>query len=127
MKKIVHLPKDCGNSPRKVWLSNLYAAFANADILCPLLPQELEWQCIGIAEGTSKEMFLKTVYEQLYQRATEVKIETILTHGKEACVAGSVLTEENQNYSFCDLFTFKSAGSDQVKKIRSFILPETSK
>jgi len=49
-------------------------------------------------------------------------IDTIITHGPDVCVSGTVTTSGNKFFMFCDIYRFKGAGGSIISDITSFII-----
>ncbi|WP_077212476.1 hypothetical protein [Bacillus dakarensis] len=55
-------------------------------------------------------------------RISQIEILNIITHGKTASVNGTVKFEDDNIYSFCNMYTFVSAGKNTVKEITSYVI-----
>lgn len=67
-----------------------------------------------------KDDFASTI-DQLFNGAIDtLSIELILTHGKEGCVAGTIVLADGRSIRFCDVYLFSSHGKTaKIKKITS--------
>lgn len=119
----VYLPKDCGNSPKRILVSKLAEAFAAYDLgkIEPFLDEKVSWQLEGDEPVTGKATFLKAL-DQMNQNPTkELHISQVLTHGKEAAVRGQMTLSDGTVFSFADFYVFKSAQSELIVSIYSFV------
>ncbi len=113
---------DCENSPKKKFLKEFIIAFATNDFLY-------------VSENTSKDLYWDIVNNTLIKgheevkkvlastsRISEIEIFTIITHGKTASINGTVRFGEDSVYSFCNVYTFVSAGKNTIKEITSYVI-----
>ncbi len=122
----IEIQPDCGNSPRKGFLKELYVALANADIefLKTNIPVNISWEVIGQKLITGKDEYLKAITGHKVWQPKQLTIETIITHGPDASVNGEIRTKDNLSYSFCDVFKFKGAGGTTINSIKSFVIEQ---
>jgi hypothetical protein len=114
--------EDCGNAPKKLLLHDFYKAVYRGDTqyLMDFLHQQFVWEFPGGTIKTDKEAALKYLSQYYASRMRQLTIAKMITHGAEAAVSGTVLTESGLEYHFCDIITFSSAGSSMIKHISSF-------
>lgn len=117
------VPEDCGNSPRKRFLRDWYQALANNDLT--ELENQLNTDCqLCMAGGKSFKGRLSILtYFQTdpLHHAIEIRIETIITHGRDASVNG-VYETKNGVVHFSDVFRFKSASGFDVSEIKRHLV-----
>ena len=120
----INVQPDCGNSPRKLFLKQLYVAFAYGDtgFLTENISESIEWEITGKLKVTGKKVFLDTLFSLEYWKVKELVIETIITHSADASVSGVLTTNDNSKYDFCDICKFKTAGGTSIKSIKSFLI-----
>lgn len=113
---------DCGNSPRKALLRDFISAFAHADIdgiLSPL-SDDIVWNLVGDSVIEGKEN-VRTLLEAMQGVGTsDLVIESIITHGREAAVNGVIRSNAGQAHAFCDVVQFTSAASMKIKTMTSY-------
>lgn len=114
--------KDCGNAPRKLLLQDFYKAIYRGETqyLTDFLHEQFAWEFSGGTIQKDKNAALEYLNQYYTARMRQLTITNMITHGKEAAVSGTVLTESGLEYHFCDIFTFTSAGSSTIKHISSF-------
>lgn len=113
---------DCGNAPRKLLLQDFYKAVYRGETqyLTDFLHDQFVWEFPGGTIQTDKRAALEYLSQYYASRMRQLTITKMITHGAEAAVSGTVLTESGLEYHFCDIFTFSSAGSSKIKHISSF-------
>lgn len=122
MRTIV--PADCGNSPRMALVLKLTQAFAsyNLELIAPYLSEDLVWTLVGNEPISGKEKFLAELRKMADNKAAELRIHQVLSHGKTAAIHGEMLMDDGKSYGFADFYEFSSAGSEKVKAITSYVV-----
>ena len=123
MPKIVVQP-DCGNAPRKRFLKDFVVAIAegNMDYLKKNIPEKISWEIIGSGTIAGKEDILNELRNHAAQNAKEVVMDTIITHGPDACISGKITRSDKSQYRFCDIYRFKGAGGFVLHSITTFLI-----
>ena len=121
----INITTDCSNSPRKLFLGKFNAAIANCDkeFISQHALNTIIWEISGLGDIREKESYLKSLERSVIWDAEELYIESIITHGPDSAVSGRIINRQNKRFLFCDLYKFSSAGSSQIKNIRSFVAP----
>ncbi|MBP0904246.1 nuclear transport factor 2 family protein [Mariniflexile gromovii] len=121
----INIQADCNNAPKKEFLKNFNIAFATADtdFLLNHVDEDIQWTIYGDKKIEGKAHFEKAVLEMKNYVADEMGIFTIITHGAEAAVNGSMKMKD-KSYAFCDIYQFKSAGSKIITKMYSYVIKE---
>jgi len=125
MAKIFVQP-DCGNAPKKLFLKDLYSSLAEGDVswLEDNLLDDVVWHIAGVGEISGKEGYMAEIKTSVFKNVRELHIDTMITHGPEVSVSGRILATRGKEISFCDIYTFASAGSYKIKKVVSFVVEE---
>ncbi len=113
---------DCNNAPKKALLRDFISAFANADIDGILSPMsdDIVWNLVGDSVIEGKEN-VRALLEAMQGIGTsDLVIESIITHGREAVVNGVIRSNSGQAHAFCDVVRFTSAGSMKIKTMTSY-------
>jgi len=123
MAKIVVKP-DCGNAPRKLFLKHFNTALANGktEIVSESIADDIKWDIPGSISLSGKENFLDKIKSGIFWKVKELTIETIITHGPDASVSGSIVDASGEKFSFCDIYKFSSAGSSIIRSVKSYII-----
>ncbi|MEQ9468426.1 MAG: nuclear transport factor 2 family protein [Ekhidna sp.] len=119
----ISIHPDCGHSPKKEFLKNFNIAFAtgDADFLINSVSDDIHWIIYGDKEIQGKEAFRNEMNIMKDYTADELQIHHILTHGKEAAISGE-MKMGNRTYAFCDLYEFTSAGSQEIRGMKTYII-----
>jgi hypothetical protein len=117
-------PVDCENAPKKRFLKELIEAFAVKDIpfVYEYTTEDIYWDIVNDITIQGHEKVVKVLENRLTSRILEIEILNIITHGKTASVNGTVKFEDNSIYSFCNVYTFVSAGKNTIKDITSYVI-----
>lgn len=120
----LNAPDHCGNSPKSELIKNLTIAFAVYDLefTKEYLDENIIWNLVGDKPIVGKTDFITALEKMSENKATELTIHSLITHGKEAAVYGDMFMMDGTKISFIDLYTFNSAGSTLVKEITTFLV-----
>ena len=84
--------------------------------------EDIYWDIVNEISVQSQEEVTKVLENRTTSRIFEIEILNIITHGKTASVNGIFKLEDNNIYSFCNVYTFVSAGKNKVKEITSYVI-----
>ena len=123
MTKIVSSP-NCGNSPKMEFLKAFNTAFAKGDVafLTESVTDNIVWTVIGDKKIEGKEKFAEALEKMTSEKATELTIHQILSHGKEGATNGLLKMQNGKQYAFADFYVFQSAKGLKIKAITSYCL-----
>ena len=123
MAKIKVQP-DCGNSPRKLFLKDLNVAFAKGHLnfITDNIPDNILWNIVGQKQISERENYLIELKKASNWKVQELIIETIITHGPDASVSGTIIKSDKKQFAFCDIYRFKGAGGFIINSITSFVI-----
>jgi len=123
MTKIVSSP-NCGNSPKMEFLKEFNIAFAkgNIEYITESVADEINWNIIGDRKIEGKENFRKELEKMKSEKATELIIDQILSHGKEGAVNGIIKMQNGKKYAFSDFYKFQRAKGATIKSITSYVI-----
>ncbi|PLR73201.1 hypothetical protein [Bacillus sp. UMB0728] len=115
-------PADCGNAPKKKFLYDFIMAAATNDFhfISEHASDDICWNIVNDNSIQGLEELANTL--KAAPKITEVEILNIITHGKTASVNGTVKFEDHHTDSFCNVYTFVSAGNNTIKEIISYII-----
>ena len=120
-------PKDCGNAPKKVLLRELTVALATKDYagMSESMADDIRWQIAGYKRFFGKEALRDALNENMSKAVIQLQIQNIITHGSNGAINGFFVFDDQSSLSFCDVYTFSSAGkSAKVKEIVSYRVEE---
>jgi len=123
MTKIISSP-NCGNSPKMTFLKEFNIAFAkgNLEFLIENVTDEIVWNIIGDRKIEGKKKFTEELGKMKSEKATELIIEQILSHGKEGASNGIMKMQNGKKYAFSDFYVFKNTKSTNLKSITSYVI-----
>ena len=113
---------DCNNAPKKALLRDFISAFAHADIDGILSPMsdDIVWNLVGDSVIEGKEN-VRALLEAMQGIGTsDLVIESIITHGREAAVNGVIRSNSGEAHAFCDVVQFTSTSSMKIKTMTSY-------
>lgn len=115
---------DCGNSQKKEFLKDINIAFAkgNPDFIAGSVTEKIVWNIIDDRKIEGKERFTEELEKMKTEKASELILERILTHGKEGDVSGIMKMRNGKKYAFSDFYEFSGAKGAKVKSITSYIV-----
>ncbi len=113
---------DCGNSPEKALLRDFISAFAHADVDGILAPMsdDIVWHLVGETVIEGKENVRELLESMKNVGTSDLVIETIITHGRDAAVNGVIRSNSGQSHAFCDVVQFASATGMKIKTMTSY-------
>ena len=123
MTKIISSP-NCGNSPKMEFLKEFNIAFAkgNVEFIIESVTDEIVWNIIGDRKIEGKEKFAEELEKMNSEKATELIIDQILSHGKEGATNGIMKMQNGKKYAFSDFYKFKGAKGAKIKSITSYVI-----
>ena len=123
MTKIISSP-NCGNSPKMEFLKEFNIAFAKGivEFIAESITDDIIWNIIGDKKIEGKEKFTEELEKMKSEKATELIIDQILSHGKEGSTNGIMKMKNGKKYAFSDFYKFKSAKGAKIKSITSYVI-----
>lgn len=117
----IQYPRDCGNAPKKKVILDFNIAFANGDVdgILAFLTDNAVWEMVGDRTLAGRNEIRAALQEMSVFKAEKLEVLQIITHGKDASACG-VLEFGESRVMFADFYEFTSAGSRQIKRMRSF-------
>lgn len=111
------IKEDCGNAPKKEFIRDFNIAFAenSNDKILAFMADDIVWDMIGNKKVQGKEDVRKELESMGLEEATELIIDTIITHGDIASANG-VMKFAGTTIAFCDVYKF--TGHDKNAKIK---------
>ncbi len=120
----LHTKVDCANAPKKELIKNLTIQFATYDLDATMafMDDNVVWTLVGDSPVVGKKQFKTELQKMSGNKATELTILSIITHGKEAAVHGEMTMMDGNRYGFADFYEFTSAKGTKVKSITTYII-----
>lgn len=116
--------EDCGNAPKKTLLRDFNIAFARCDIdfILEHTTPDIIWQIVGDRIIRGQAQFADVLRQLQNNKATEIRLHNIITHGTTASANGILIFGEKR-CAFCDVYRFNSAAkSGKIKTITSYAI-----
>lgn len=123
MTKIIASP-NCGNSPKMKFLKEFNIAFAkgNVEFIIESVTDEIIWDIMGERKIVGKETFREELDKMKSEKAAELTIDQIISHGKEGATNGIIKMQNGKKYAFSDFYKFKGAKGSKIKSIVSYVI-----
>ncbi len=123
MIKIIASP-NCGNSPKMEFLKQFNIAFAegNVEFLTEGVTDDIVWNVIGDKKNEGIKAFTEELEKMQSVKASELRIDQILSHGKEGAANGIMIMKNGTQYAFSDFYVFQSAKGEKIKTITSYCI-----
>ncbi len=123
MTKIVSSP-NCEKSPKMEFLKDFNIAFAkgNVEFLIESVTDEIIWNIIGDKKIEGKENYAEELKKMKEEKATELILDQILSHGKEGAANGIIKMQNDKKYAFSDFYIFNGAKGSKIKSITSYVI-----
>src|SRR5690625_4765727 len=121
----IECAENCGNSPKKELLRDLSIAFAKNEIgFCmDWMTDDVAWEIIGDKLIRGKGDFEKALRQMKDREVQQLRIQNIITHGNVGSVNGTLILNDKQSVSFCDVYTFRGFSKNlKIKAITSYII-----
>lgn len=123
MTKIISSP-NCGNSPKMEFIKQFNIAFAKGDM--DFIRESVTDDIVLSLVGDKKIVGIKSFTEELEKMKTmkvkELKIEQILSHGKEGAANGILKMQDGKSYAFADFYAFQGAKNVKIKMLTSYVI-----
>jgi hypothetical protein len=123
----VNVQPDCGNAPKKLFIRDFMIAFANGEpsALLDCIANDVRWEMIGEQTLNSKPEVEGALGKILDTTIKEITLFSIITHGDEGAVNGTMKRANSKTYGFSHIFTFNSHGKNaKFKRIISYVIQE---
>ncbi|WP_323703279.1 nuclear transport factor 2 family protein [Mammaliicoccus sp. Dog046] len=124
LKFVVRGDLNCDNAPKRRIVRDIVVGSTAGDIKAveSWLTDDLIWEVPGEFELTGKDAFIKQL--QAYtEMVKSLEIKSILSHGKEASIHGTMIDRSGKPMHFAEMYEFASHKKDsKIKKITSYIM-----
>lgn len=110
--------RHTGKDPVILELTLLLAQY-KVDRVLDHLTDDFCWFLVGDEPICGKEKFGAALTEMAGNKATELTIDGVVTHGNQGAVHGEVTMQNGAVYGFSDMYAFSNA---HVKSITSYVI-----
>ncbi len=120
----VIIGEDCGNSPKNIFVQDLTVAFVKGDsrYLLKNVTDDVRWDILGEQIIQGKDGIAKVLEERKNNKAAELTIHHITTHGKAGAADGRIKFKNGKTHAFCNIYEFSNAKGTSVKEITSYVI-----
>jgi hypothetical protein len=120
----VIVSKDCGNSPKNLFLEKLAIAFAKGDakFILSSITEDIRWNMIGEKRVQGRDDFVAVLEQRTNEQVVELSISHVVTHGRAGAVNGTLKLKNGQTPAFCDGYEFGGAKGTSVREITSGVI-----
>lgn len=113
---------DCGNAPKKAFIRDFNIAFAEnqTEKILASMSDDITWNMIGNTVLQGKEEVKKMLKTMEGEKATELILHTLITHGNTAAANGE-MHFPSVTIAFCDVYEFTGHDADaKIKTLTSY-------
>ncbi|GHC60597.1 hypothetical protein GCM10008083_26990 [Ulvibacter litoralis] len=99
-------------------------AFAKGDVafLTENVTDDIIWNIIGVKKLEGIKAFTEELEKMQSVKTSELRIDQILSHGKEGAANGLMKMKNGKQYAFSDFYLFQSAKGEKLKEITSYCI-----
>ena len=123
MTKVI-TSEDCGNSPKNIFAQDLTIAISKGDskFLLDKVTDDIRWNRVGNKLIQGKNDFAKALEQMKKEKAVQLTVHHVATHGKAGAVNGTGKLKNGKTYAFCDVYEFSNAKAVAVREITSYVI-----
>lgn len=120
----VIIGEDCGNSPKNIFVQDFTVAMARGDLQSVLnrVTDDIRWNVVGDRVIQGNDRFAEALEEEKNDKAVQLNIDHIATHGKAGAVDGRIILKSKKKYAFCHVYEFSNAKGIAIKEITSYVI-----
>lgn len=121
----ITVEEDCGNSPRKQLLKELYTALAEGDVedILSRLTDDVRWSVVGNVTVEGRDDVTGLLEQLLAAEYAEIRVDNIITHGYTAAANGTTRATNGDTHAFCEVFTFDGATKTaDIEAVDSYVI-----
>ncbi|MCR9227113.1 MAG: nuclear transport factor 2 family protein [Flavobacteriaceae bacterium] len=101
---------------------NIAFAKGNLAFLMESVTDDVVWEIMGDKKMEGKQRFVDGLEQMKNEKASELVLHQILSHGKEGAANGIIIMENGKKYAFSDFYIFKGAKGTKIKSITSYVV-----
>jgi hypothetical protein len=118
----IMIGEDCGNSPKNIFVQEITIALAKGDLrsLLNRVTDDIRWNVVGDRVIQGKDRFAEALQEKKNDKALELNIAHVATHGKAGAVDGRMKFKSGKINAFCNIYEFSNAKGTAIKEIISY-------
>ncbi|HEU4745142.1 MAG TPA: nuclear transport factor 2 family protein [Anaerolineales bacterium] len=107
----ISIGEDCGNSPKNIFVQEITIALTKGDLksLLNSVTDDIRWNVVGDRVIQGKDSFAEDLEEKKRDKAVELNLDHIATHGKAGAADGRIIRKSKKKYAFCHVYEFSNA------------------
>lgn len=120
----ISIEENCGNSPRKQFLSDFYVAFVERDeeVIRSMLTDDVRLTIVGEEPLDGRQSVVDSM-DLFLDGISEITVDNIIPHGDMAAVNGVITADNGDTHAFCEVFKFEGHTKDaNIKSIDSYVV-----
>ena len=120
----VIIGKDCGNSPKNIFIQELTIALTKGDLqsVRNRVTDDIRWNIVGGRVVQGKDPFVEALQDKKNDKPVELFLDHVATHGKAGAVDGRIVFKNKNTQGFCHVYEFSNAKGDAVNEMISYII-----
>jgi hypothetical protein len=121
----VTISEDCENAPKKEFIKDFNIAFAKEDIdyILDCFADGAHWEMVGAQSWDGKEEIAKALKTMNGGEASELIIDSILSHGDKCAANGILKYPDGSSVAYCDIYTFTGHAKDaKIKTLKAYAI-----
>ena len=105
-------------------LEQFNKAFAGGEInfIFEHVSDTIKWTAVGDFTVEGKEEFRKALESMTGDEPYGLKIDKIITHGKEAAVNGVMTSKDGKQFAFCDVYKLSGFKKPKIIEMTSYVI-----
>ena len=121
--KVIDVPADCGNAPRKMVIRDFLIAVYQRDVDAVLaaLHDNIQWEIVETTRLEGHDAVRAWFAEQ--PPATELHVAMVITHGTDCGADGTVIHADGSQSRFNHILVFAGhSKTAKIKQLRSYVI-----
>jgi hypothetical protein len=117
MTKVI-IDADCGNSPKNMLIQKLTIAFAKGDtkFILGSVTHDIRWNIVGDQLIHGKDDFARALEQRKNDKAVELTIRHIATHGKAGAADGITKLKKGKTLAFVMSMNLRTQKAPESRK-----------
>lgn len=124
MELKVIAPKNCGNSPKMIFIKELNIMMAKNEFqfFFDHITENIKWSILGHQQLNGKDSvinFMESKKDKLV--VVELDLQTIISHGPTGAVNGFVTLNDQKRYAYCSIYIFSNnSKTAKIKEMTTY-------
>lgn len=120
----VTYPPTCDHSTKEKQVKDfsIWLCQGQIDRVAAFFEEDISWTLVGEETFKGKDAVVAAFKRMMSNPLSKLNIQSVISDGQHVSVQGEMMAAGPAIYAFADFYEFRSAGSLQVKSIKSFII-----